>query len=113
MKIITTSIIALMLMVFLTGCSEEAPSIRVYNERPTKANVQIKTAGNTININEVILGQTTNFQNIAEGNSEITAVIQNEAVSPTITFKAVNDYNYTIVVVNSVPPTLKVNSDKK
>jgi hypothetical protein len=103
------------LIMFATfiGCSEEVPSFRVHNERSTKANVQIKPAnGNTINVNDVELGQTTPFQNISEGKTEITAVIQNETISPEITFNASNDYNYTIVVTNTNPPTLRIDSDK-
>ena len=50
---------------------------------PNKANVQIQTTGgNTININDVESGQTTEYQFVAEGNITATAVIQNETISP-------------------------------
>jgi len=104
-------------MIFVTlsiaACSEEPPSIRVMNERTTKANVQIKTPGNTINQNDVAPGTTTNYQEIPEGKTDVTAVIQDESVSPTTTFNASNDNNYTIIILNTTPPALKVNiSDK-
>jgi len=98
----------------MIGCAEEEPSVRVLNERPTKANVQVKPkTGNTININDVAAGQQSSFQNIAEGACEATAVIQNESVSPAVNFTTENDYNYTIIVANTTPPTLKINAEKK
>jgi hypothetical protein len=113
LKKIFLLIIGLIMILAYTGCSEEAPSFRVHNERSTKANVQIKpAAGNTINVNDVEMGQTTPFQNISEGNTEITAVIQEETFSPVIIFGASNDYNYTIVIANTNPPTIKIDSEK-
>lgn len=103
----------LFLIVTFVACSEEPPSFRVKNDRPTKANVQIKTANNTININDVQPGTVTNYQDVAEGKVEITAGIQNEDVSPTGSFSAVNDYNYTIIIVNSTPPSIKVDASSK
>ena len=50
---------------------------------------------------------------MAECNIEATASIQNESVTPTTTFNNTNDNNYTIVVVNSNPPTLRVDSSSK
>jgi hypothetical protein len=97
----------------IIACSEEAPSIRVSNERVSKANVQIKTVNNTINHNDVAGGTATIYQDVPEGKIDVTAEIQNETVSPITTFNASNDNNYTIVIVNSNPPVLKVNvSDK-
>jgi len=106
-------IIALAFSIAVIGCSTEPPSVRVHNERTDKANVQIKTTTTTINQNDVNAGSTTNFQEVAEGNIEATASIQSESVSPTTTFNATNDNNYTIVVVNSNPPTLRVDSSSK
>jgi hypothetical protein len=113
MKKILSLITGLILVMAFIGCSEEEPSFRVYNERSTKANVQIKpSAGNTINVNDVEMGQTSLYQVIPEGSTEITAVIQGEAISPETIFKASNDYSYTIVIANTNPPTLRVDSKK-
>lgn len=101
------------LAVTFIACSDESPSFRVKNERPTKANVQIKTVNNTINLNDVQPGTVTNYQDVAEGKVEITAVIQNENVSPTTNFNASNNYNYTIVIVNSTPPILRIDPSSK
>ncbi len=92
----------------LVGCSEEPPSVRVSNERVNKANVQIKTVTNTINQNDVSGGTVTNYQDVPEGKIDVTAVIQNESVSPTTSFNASSDNNYTIVILNGDPPLLKV-----
>jgi hypothetical protein len=43
----------------------------------------------------------------------VTAVIQDVSVSPTVSFAAEEDNNYTIVIVNSNPPTLRVDSESK
>jgi len=93
------------------GCSEDSPSVRVANQRVTKANVQFKQAnGNTINQNDVLSGTNSNFQDIIEGAIVVTAVIQGEAVSPTVTFNASNDNNYTDVIVGGDPPVLRVDT---
>ena len=93
----------------LQGCSDDPPQFRVRNDRPSKANVQVKTSGgNTININDVEPGTATPYQGAAEGIIEATATIQNETVSPSTSFRAGNDNSYTIVVANTAPPTLVV-----
>lgn len=108
MKRIVFYFIGIMISLSLIGCSEEPPSLRVRNERPTKANVQIKTVNNTINHNDVQPGAVTNFQDVAEGKVEITAEIQNESVSPVAVFITTNDHNYTILITGTNPPVLKI-----
>lgn len=107
----------LAILVFVAGflgCSSDPPSVRVRNERATKANVQYKQAnGNTVNINDVAGGQVTGFRDIVTGRTDVTAVIQDENVSPTVAFAAEEDNNYTIVVVNTNPPALRVDSESK
>ncbi len=114
MKRIAAYIVGLAFFATFIGCSEEPLSVRVHNQRSTKANVQIKpSSGSTINLNDVAPGQATNYQNISEGRCEATASIQNESVSPTTTFTAANDYNYTVVIVSGNPPTLRIDSGNK
>ena len=105
----------LMVLVLITvACSSEPPSIRVSNQRSTKANVQIKLENqNTININDVVNGATTSYQEISEGAVLVTAVIQNEVVTPVIAFNAHRDKNHTVVVLNSTPPALRIDTDDK
>ena len=98
----------------IVGCSSDPPSVRVMNERTTKANVQLKVGtDNTININDVEGGHASAYRDVAEGTFVATATIQNESVSPTTSFNAEKDMNYTVVVVNSTPPTLRVDSEDK
>src|SRR3989339_915980 len=107
------NLLALLLLLILTtvACSSKPPSIRVSNQRSTKANVQVKLENtNTININDVASGATTSYQEISEGAVLVTAVIQNESVSPVISFNADRDKNHTIVVLTSTPPTLRIDT---
>jgi len=87
--------------------------MRVKNERTTKANVQIKTVNNTINQNDVQPGTVTNYQEVSEGAIEVTAGIQNETVTPTKNFNSENNNNYTIVILNSTPPTIRIDVTDK
>lgn len=113
MKNILVGILILAFLIALVSCSDEAdPQFRIRNERSDKANVQIQTSGgNTININDVVAGQTTAYQTAAEGNVTATAVIQNESVSPTTTFFAAKDARYLIVIQTGNPPSLRVNRE--
>ncbi len=104
----------LVLFAVFLGCSSDPPSVRVSNQLTTKANVQYKQSnGNTVNINDVAGGQVTGYRDIVTGRTDVTAVIQDVAVSPTVSFAAEENNNYTIVVVNTNPPTLRVDSESK
>jgi len=94
----------------MSACSDEAdPQFRVMNERADKVNVQIQTTGgNTINLNDVQAGQGTTYQSALEGTITATAVIQNEQVTPQISFFAVKGSRSTIVVQAGTTPTLRV-----
>jgi hypothetical protein len=113
MKKIIIGVFSLILLVAISSCSDDtAPKFRISNEHSDKANVQIQTTGgNTINLNDVEPGQITAYQIAAQGNITVTAVIQNESVSPTLTFYASNDELYTIVIKKGNPPTLTVSHE--
>ena len=110
MKTMMRYLIVVALAVILQACSEDKdPEIRVRNDRGTKANVQLKTSGgNTININDIASGQTTDYQSVAEGKVDASASIQNETVSPTTSFNGSKNSSYTIVVASGTTPTLRV-----
>jgi hypothetical protein len=110
MKRILFGILSIAFILSMSACSKEAdPQFRILNQRPDKANVQIQTSGgNTININDVQQGQTTAYQSASEGTIVVTAVIQNESVSPTVTFFAAKDTRYTVVILAGDPPSLRV-----
>lgn len=110
MKKIVNGILGLAFLITMISCADEVnPKFRIFNERLDKANVQIQTSGgNTININDVEPGETTKYQNAAEGNITATVGIQNESVSPEITFFASKDERYTIVIKKGITPSLRV-----
>jgi len=110
MKHILLSLVGAGLILSLSACaSDEDPQFRIRNERSDKANVQVQTSGgNTINLNDIAAGQTTQFQSAAEGTIVATAVIQNETASPTATFFAANDTRSTIVILAGDAPSLRI-----
>ena len=101
MKNLLLDLVAFTFLLNLLGCSNDPPLIRVNNQQATKANVQIKqSTANTINHNDVTPGMFSNYQEIAEGTTEVTAEIQDESVSPTTAFNASADNEYTVVVLS-------------
>ncbi len=109
MKQIHLFLIAIGFLFSLSACSSEDPQFRIYNERTDKANVQIQTTGgNTININDIGSGQTTAYRSVTEGTIDVTAVIQNESVSPTTRFFCGKDEQYTIVILAGNQPGLRI-----
>ena len=101
-------------LVLFAGCSKDAPSIRVFNERTTKVNVQLKVpSSNTININDVAAGTGTVYQDIQAGEWTATATIQSESVAPSVTFSVEEDKYYIVVVTNATPPALRVECSDK
>lgn len=111
-NIIKLFVIFFVIIIFI-GCSNEPPAFRVSNERAEKANVQIQTVKNTVNINDIQPGQVTNFQEVPTGNVTVTAVIQSQSVSPANSFNADEDYNYTVAIANTTPPTIRIDKSDK
>lgn len=101
MKHILSGIILLGLLFAATGCSEDPdPLFRVKNERGTKANVQVKTNdGNTINFNDVLPGQLTDYHGTMQGNIKVSTVLQDDPAKPKAEFYAENGSSYTIVIL--------------
>ncbi len=98
----------------IIGCSNEPPSVCVKNERTSKANVQFKPAsGNTFNINDVEAGAATGYREISEGSYEVSATMQNSPDSPTGGFSASQNFNYTVVILNTKPASMRVDSEEK
>jgi hypothetical protein len=110
MKQFILGFLSIAFLVSMTACSKgDEPQFRILNQRLDKANVQIQTSGgNTININDVQYGQTTAYQSTSEGTIVVTAVIQNESVSPTATFSAAKDTRSTIIIQTGNPPSISV-----
>lgn len=96
-------------IIAMIGCTEEDPQFRIRNERADKANVQIQTSGgNTVNINDVGSGQTTAYNTVSAGITAVTAVIQNEKITPSMKFNCEMDERYTIVLKTGVTPSIRV-----
>jgi hypothetical protein len=110
MKPILFGILGIALILSISACSDDAdPQFRVMNERADKVNLQIQTSGgNTINLNDVQAGQGTAYQSAREGTITATAVIQNEQVTPQISFFAEKGSRSTIVVQAGTTPTMRV-----
>lgn len=113
MKSIIKLLFVFIVTIAFIGCSDEPPAFRVSNERQEKANIQIQTVRNTININDVQPGTITAFQEVPGGKVDVTAVIQSQSVSPSASFNADVDNNYTIVLLNSTPPTFRIDKADK
>ena len=104
------TVLSIAFLLGIVACSNTSnPSVRVQNLRATKANVQLKdAAANTTNINDVEGGATSAYIEVPPGAYTVTAVIQNEATSPTVAFSAARDQKYTVVVLTGATPALRV-----
>ena len=114
MKQVLTIVALFVVLILAQGCSEEAPSLRIRNDYAKKANVQLKpAAGNTININDVAPNTSTAYLDVSETTFTATASVQGESSAPTVTFGTKNDYRYTVVLTNTNPPELKIESEER
>jgi hypothetical protein len=96
----------------LMACTDKSPNVKIVNQATNKANVQLKFSNsNTININDVAGGQTTTPQEIPEGSCVVTAVIQNVSNSPTATFNSSKNKTYSVVIVNSNPISIRIDTE--
>lgn len=109
MKKAIAKILVIGTILAMIGCTEEDPQFRIRNERADKANVQIQTSGgNTVNINDVASGQTTAYSTVTSGVTAVTAVIQNEKITPSMKFNCEMDERYTVVLQAGVTPSIRV-----
>ena len=111
MKRVLFGILSIAFILVINACSSDSvdPTFRILNQRSNKANVQIQTSGgNTININDVLPGQTTAYQSAPEGTIVAKAVIQSESVSPEKSFFAGKNTRSTIVIESDSIPTLRI-----
>ncbi len=109
---VSSRLAAVLALALIVSCSSDSrATVRVRNDRATKANVQFKNAaGNTSNINDVSGGSVSPSLDVDTGPYTVTAVIQSESVSPTVTFTAMKGATYTVVVVTGATPTLRVDT---
>ena len=102
-------LVVVTILISVVGCSEDAPMVRVSNQRPTVADVQLKPpSGSTVNINDVGPNSTTGYIEVPTSQYEVDANVENVSTSATTFFTAAEDEFHTIVVLNTDPPTLRV-----
>jgi len=106
MKTIKFSLIILLALFVIPGlfscnkCRNEDPSARIINHGTKDASVQVKTSGgNTININNVAPGTTSDYRSYAPGNVTYTITIAD--INYVETVELVDCYNYDIVIDSS------------
>ena len=78
-------------------CKDEDPRARITNNGIQVASVQVKTAGgNTVNINNVATGATSDYANYAAGQTTFTLKVNN--VDYVKTFDASKCHEYTVII---------------
>ena len=101
--------IAAIALITIAACTPESPKVRVQNQNSQVVDVALKPpSGSTININDVSGGNETSYIEVPSSNYEVDVNVEN--ISPNITthFRADEEGNYTIVVSNTVPPSVNV-----
>lgn len=97
------------LLLSLSACSTDPPRVRVANQRPEIADIQLKrSSGNTFNISDVGPTSTTGYIGVEPSTYEVDAKVEGISASATTFFTADEDQAYTIVVINSDPPTVRI-----
>ncbi len=112
MKILKTLLIVLIAGLFaitINGCkkcSGEDPSARILNNGTQKASVQIKTSGgNTVNINNVDPGTSSNYSSYAIGQVTFTIKIKNIDYVKTVDLNKCYYYDIAIDANNNITST--------
>ena len=109
MQKISRLIVIASLFIGLSACSSDPPRVRVSNQRVEITDVQLKrSSGNTYNLNDVGPNSATGYINVEPSNYEVDAKVEGISASATTFFTADEDESYTIVVLNTTPPTLRV-----
>jgi hypothetical protein len=90
-------------------CKNDQPRARITNNGTDKASVQIQTSGgNTENINNIEVGQVSEWRSYAPGDIEYTVAIQNVSAPIVATVNMTECWEYDIIIdslnnVSSVP----------
>ena len=109
MQIIFRYLLIVGLLIGLSACTSDPPRVRVSNQRTEITDVQLKrSSGNTYNINDVGASIATGYIEVEPSNYEVDANVEGISPSATTFFTADEDESYTIVVLNTTPPTLRV-----
>lgn len=95
--------IPIFLLIGVSSCSDKCrnddPRARITNYGTNQASVQIKTSGgNTENINNIEVGETSDWRSYAAGLTEFTLVIQNTTDDTLIIVPMENCFEYDILI---------------
>jgi hypothetical protein len=88
-------------------CKNEDPRARVVNNGTKNISVQIQTSGgNTVNINNIDAGQTSEYKNFAEGNVTFTISVGNgnntENYTKTVAMETCYEYDIVLDQSNTI-----------
>ena len=84
-------------------CKDEDPRARVTNNGTQPASVQVKTSGgNTININNVAPGTSSEYQGYAPGEVEFTITVSRTGYVKRISVGSCYDYDVSINAANHI-----------
>ena len=109
MKKFNTLLITTGLLLGFVACAPEAPRVRVENQNQEIVDVALKPpSGSTININDVGFVAQTRYLEVPSSNYEVDVNVENVSPNATTFFRADEDGNYTIIVANTSPPTVRV-----
>lgn len=111
MKKIFLVLMVCVLSLSVDGCSKNKPKVRVSNQRADITDVQLKrSGGNTYNMNDVGGNSTTGYIEVDVSNYEVDAKPENVSGNATTFFMAEEDKSYTIIVLNTTPPSVRVDT---
>ncbi len=97
------------LLLSLSACASDPPRVRVSNQRSEITDVQLKRSrGNTYNFNDVGRSSATGYIEVEQSAYEVDAKPEGVSPSATTFFTADEDQSYTVVVINTTPPTVRV-----
>ncbi|GAA3989005.1 hypothetical protein [Hymenobacter antarcticus] len=87
-------------------CKDEDPRARITNNGTQIASVQVKTSGgNTVNINNVAPGVTSDYANYAAGQTTFTLKVNNVDYAKTVDVSKCHEYTIAIDRSNVVTVT--------
>jgi len=86
-----------------SNCSDENPRARIKNDGTDKASVQIQTSGgNTININNIATGTTSDFASYAAGTVTFTITVDKNTYVYSVNMENCFEYDIEIDANNNV-----------
>jgi len=109
-KLIIGLTIATLAFTSCSKCDNEAPNARVVNDGTESVSVQIQTSGgNTVNINNIAAGTSSDFVSYASGTVMFTISVGKKDYEKTVNME--NCYQYDIKIdannnITSVPTNL-------